>query len=195
MRELVCRWRKGWPAVLLLGAAYAVVEEGLMMKSFFDPAWGGHGPYGAYGRWLGVNWTWSLALTISHAVISIGIPILLVNLLFPTRRDEPWVGRWTFRILCSLFAADVLFGALVLTPYRPPAIPYLAAACLAIGLYFLARHSSGAGAEPPPGAATARHPFWFALVGFAATLGLFLLPFALPSRGIHHLLVVLVIPV
>jgi probable HAF family extracellular repeat protein len=39
IRELSLRWRKGWPSILALGAAYGIVEEGLMVKSFFDPNW------------------------------------------------------------------------------------------------------------------------------------------------------------
>jgi hypothetical protein len=43
---------------------------------------------------MGVNWVWSLELTLYHAEISIAIPILLVELMLPERRDELWVGRW-----------------------------------------------------------------------------------------------------
>lgn len=187
VRELACRWRKGWPAVLLLGATFAVVEEGLMMKSFFDPAWGGHGPYGAYGRWLGVNWVWSLALTISHPIVSIGIPILLVTLLFPDRRGAPWVGRWTFRSLCVVVTCDVLFGALALTRHRVPDTSYLAAASVAFGLFLLARFSPAAAVELLPVRGSPSHPFWFVLAGFAETLGLFLIPYLLPAWDVHPL--------
>ena len=40
VRELALRWHKGWPSILVLGAAYGIVEEGLMVKSFFDSALG-----------------------------------------------------------------------------------------------------------------------------------------------------------
>ena len=48
-RELMRRWGKGWGALLLLGAAYGIVEEGLMVKSFFDPNWVDLGALGHYG--------------------------------------------------------------------------------------------------------------------------------------------------
>jgi hypothetical protein len=86
VRELAFRWRKGWVSILILGAAYGVIEEGLMVKSFFDPNWMDIGILGSYGRWLGVNWVWTVELTIYHAVISIGIPILITTLLFPERK-------------------------------------------------------------------------------------------------------------
>ena len=38
-REAVRSWGKGYPSLLFLGAAYAIFEEGLVCKSFFDPRW------------------------------------------------------------------------------------------------------------------------------------------------------------
>ncbi len=139
IRELALRWRKGWPTILMLGAAYGIVEEGLMVKSFFDPQWVDLGPLGVYGRWAEVNWVWSLGLTLFHAVWSIGIPILLVTRMFPERATEAWVGRRMLRFLATLMALDVAFGFFALTPYRPPAIQYLLACLAVIALYFLAR--------------------------------------------------------
>lgn len=56
LRELKIRWRKGYGVLLVLGAAYGIIEEGLMVKSFFYPYWMDIGILGVYGRWLGVNW-------------------------------------------------------------------------------------------------------------------------------------------
>src|SRR5436309_115439 len=36
-RELAIRWRTGWPGLLLLGAAYGIIEEGFTVKTIFDP--------------------------------------------------------------------------------------------------------------------------------------------------------------
>ena len=53
VRELSVIWGKGWMSVLLMGLAYGVIEEGLMVKSFFDPGWVDIGILGEYGRSLG----------------------------------------------------------------------------------------------------------------------------------------------
>jgi len=45
--------------LFVLGAAYGVLEEGLMVKSFFDPNWMDLGVLGSYGLWMGVNWVWA----------------------------------------------------------------------------------------------------------------------------------------
>lgn len=55
VRELTVRWRKSWPTLLTLGAAYGIIEEGLIVKSFFNPNWNDLGILAWYGRWIGVN--------------------------------------------------------------------------------------------------------------------------------------------
>jgi hypothetical protein len=39
-RELVVRWKKGLLGLLLLGIAYSIYEEGIVVHSFFNPNWG-----------------------------------------------------------------------------------------------------------------------------------------------------------
>jgi hypothetical protein len=99
VRELVVRWRKGWASVFLLGAAYGILEEGIAVHTFFQPGGNPVGALGSYGRALGVNWVWAVGLTLFHAAYSIALPILLVRLVHPALRSEPWVTdgqlRWT----------------------------------------------------------------------------------------------------
>ncbi|MCW4048210.1 MAG: hypothetical protein NWE89_00595 [Candidatus Bathyarchaeota archaeon] len=54
-RELKVRWGKGMGSLLLFGAAYGVLEEGLMVASFQNPNWMDVGVLGEFGRWLGVG--------------------------------------------------------------------------------------------------------------------------------------------
>ena len=180
VRELRVRWRKGWPTVLALGAAYGIVEEGLMVKSFFDPHWEDLGLLGSYGRWGGVNWVWSLELTIYHAAFSIAIPILLTELLFPDRRDERWLGRRGMIGFSLLLLADVLFGFLALTSYRPPLVPYLLAVAATLGLFSVARWlpvKTGGRRHPSP----PPRPLWFVGLGFVATLAFFIIFWGFPA--------------
>src|SRR5437870_8031956 len=79
MRETAVCWKMGWPSILLLGAAYGIIEEGLAVKSFFDPGWMDLGTLGWYGRWFDVNWVWAVWLTIYHAVVSSASAISLVE--------------------------------------------------------------------------------------------------------------------
>jgi len=181
-RELAHRWGKGWPSVLLLGAAYGIVEEGLAVKSFFDPNWMDLGPLGVYGRWAGVNWVWSVGLTIYHATFSIGIPILLVGLLFPAQRNRPWLSSNGLRWIVVLLVAVTFFINLALTPYRPSVLAHLVAAAGVVGLGIWARRAGSP--QPAANLPALGSPLRIGVGGFAATVGLFLLLWFLPNTKV-----------
>jgi len=138
VREAVFRWKQGWLSMLLLGAAYGIAEEGLACKSFFDPNWMDIGVLGSYGHWAGVNWIWTLELTAFHAVFSISASIILVTLLFPEKRDMPWLSQRGLMLAFAGFAFIIPFCYWLLTPYRPPVVPFVGAILVALGLVLLA---------------------------------------------------------
>jgi hypothetical protein len=138
VRELKVRWNKGYVSLFVLGAAYGIIEEGLMVKSFFDPEWMDLGILGSYGRWEGVNWVWAEWLTIYHAIFSIAIPITLVELAYAGRRNRRWIGNRTFVVLVVLLASVTALGYSGLTDYKPPPMQYMLSAITAAAIIFLA---------------------------------------------------------
>jgi len=182
LRELALSWGKRWPTILTLGLAYGILEEGLMVKSFFDPAWMDLGLLGVYGRMAGVNWVWAVLLTIYHAVVSIALPILLVEILYPERRDEPWLNRRGRHAVGFLLAADVLFGNLVLTPYQPPLPPFMLALIATAAIVWFAHE------QPTRWAPRESGPRWSPLrllvTGFLGIAALFVGGWALPALNV-----------
>lgn len=134
MRELARRWGGGWTSIVLLGAAYGIIEEGLATKSFFDPNWPDLGYLAVYGRWLGVNWVWSEWLIIFHAVVSITVPILLVELLFPRESKERWLTGRTLAAALTVLSFVVMFMFSFISAFRPGAIQVVG--CLVAVLIF-----------------------------------------------------------
>ena len=124
VRELKIRWNKSYVSMLVLGAAYGVIEEALMVKSFFDPHWIDPGVLGFYGRWQGVNWVWAEWLTIYHVIFSIAVPITLVELAYPRKRNKRWISNRKFTGLITLLMAVTAFGYLSLTDFYPPLLLY-----------------------------------------------------------------------
>ena len=112
VRELVRRRRLGAIWLVLLGLAYGLLEEGTVVQSLFDQHYRGLDFLGYYGHWLGVNWVWLEFIVPYHAVFSIAIPIVLTELLYPERRDEPWVGRWGLIGIAALFVANCVLLAI-----------------------------------------------------------------------------------
>lgn len=178
VREAVFRWKKGWLSMLALGAAYGIAEEGLACKSFFDPGWMDIGYLGSYGRWAGINWVWSLELTAFHAVISISVPIILVTLIFPGKKDEPWVSKRGLWLSGAGFLFIIVFCYFLISPYRPPVPQYIAAIGTAVALVLCAWKlpqpfpwqsifSRGSHLNKLPGVR------WFTVLGVLWTFGLF----------------------
>ncbi|MGD9143903.1 MAG: hypothetical protein PVG61_08660 [Dehalococcoidia bacterium] len=191
VRELVIRWGKGWYSILLLGAAYGIIEEALMVKSFFDPLWQDIGILEYYGRWAGINWIWSIELTIYHAVISIAIPVFLTELIFPAVRRERWLGRGVTTAVTVCFTANILFGNLFLNEYSPGAVEYLLAVAAIIVLVLLAwgfpRRWTAVEASGKTGVL---NPLLYWITGFAAMICFVVIFWILPDFVVLPLVIV-----
>ncbi|WP_214322508.1 hypothetical protein [Nonomuraea sediminis] len=129
IRELVRRAGTGWRGVLLLGAAYGVVEEGLALQALSSPTL-----YGAAGwapRILGLNSAYAELMIPYHAVFSAAIPILLVDLIFPALRDRPYLGRPGMIVTGVIFVLGALLVRLSVPPAMDPG--YQAPAVVVVG--------------------------------------------------------------
>jgi len=125
IREATVRWNKGWASVLLLGAAFGVESEGLGAKTLIDPTGSVLGSTQLYSYWLGVNWVPFVYLTLFHAVFSMGVPILLVELLAPRIRGKRLTGVKGLALVAVVFALDSLFLIAVAGPHYFPPLPFL----------------------------------------------------------------------
>jgi len=195
-RELAVRWKSGWLGVILLGAAYGILEEGIDVMSFFNAAWPDLGAAAAYGRWADVAWVWAVHLTAYHAAFSIAIPILLVHLLFPKSRGEAWLGCAGFLCFGGLLGAAVLGGNIFFRAafhYAPPPLPYLGSMAAVAALILLARRIH------PPAFLSAQeenplpHPVLYGLAGFGSTVAFFYTGWALPETRFPPFLTILIV--
>lgn len=138
VREAAVRWNKGWASVLLLGAAYGIVEEGLAVHTFFLTGGAPVGLLGSFGRWGGVNTVWALGLTAFHAVYSIALPILLVELMYPETRGARFLdGRMTYLVGAGYVGMVALFAEV--TPGSPSTALFATFLGLALILVSIAR--------------------------------------------------------
>ncbi len=191
VREIVVRWRKGWASTIALGAAYGVVEEGIAVKSFFDPGWQDLGALAEYGRYVDVNWVWSVWLTIYHSIMSIGLPILLIALMFPHLKSERLLTSRGFWIVSLVFVVDIMFCAMMFagTQDYVPGAPEYALAFLATALLVLAAWKAPrdllSAATPSP----VWRPWRFMLVGFGLMLGTFIIAGSTPE-GVHPIVII-----
>jgi len=140
IREWVRRTGRGWPSILLLGIAYAILEEAYTTQSLFNPDYlklhlGLLTP--AYIPTLGIGGWWTLWMFNVHAVWSIATPIALIEACVPDRARAPWLGRIGMVITTLVF----LFGAAASTIFQFKLDPFLASrtqfAVAAVGIVIL----------------------------------------------------------
>ncbi len=125
MHELWVRWGRGYMRLMLLGMAYGMIEEGLAIKSFFDPNWMDLGILGTYGRVAETNLVWAIWLSIFHAVYSITVPILLIGIIYPEFGEKRLLTDRALEKVLAVFLATCTFIFLLLNPYTPPPVQYL----------------------------------------------------------------------
>jgi hypothetical protein len=104
IREVTRRTGRGWPTILLLGAAYGVIEAGLVDQSLFNPSYDNVEQGTAVVPALGLSLHNAVSFVAGHAIWSIGIPLAIVELLTPSRRTTPWLGRTGLVVAAVLYA-------------------------------------------------------------------------------------------
>ncbi len=197
IREAAIRWNKGWATVLTLGAAYAIVEEGIALSTMFDPLSSAAGPAGAYGHSFGVNWVWVPEIMLVHMIYSIALPILLFGYVFPALRQRALLERRgigiAFAVLILDVAALVVFVHAALHFWMGDAV--LAGALGAVlGLVLLAYAWPGELLRAAPGA-TRRAAWAFGIVGAVFYVGLLLLVSILENYHVSVVIVTFSVPV
>jgi hypothetical protein len=104
IREIARRTGSGWPTIILLAMAYALVEEGLIDQMLFNPGYLG---LTSFADWapiprLGISADLTYASLSIHTVWSICVPIALVE-AFDRRRPRPWLGPVSLTIVAVIF--------------------------------------------------------------------------------------------
>jgi hypothetical protein len=101
-RELVRRWRAGGVSLLLLGLALSVAEEFLIQQTSIAPL-PFPGVHADYGRAWGINLIWFLAMLGFESVWVVVVPVKVTELLFPARRELPWLRVRGWIVSCVVF--------------------------------------------------------------------------------------------
>lgn len=203
IRELVRRWHGGWTSMLLMGFGLSIAEEFIIQQTSVAPLPWVAQP--AYGRIWGVNLIYFLFMLGFESVLVVVVPVQLTELMFPERREKPWltgtgIVATSIVFLLGSFLAWFLWikvarvKVLHVPEYHPPFLTLLAGlamiALLALAAYAV-RKVAGAGAgrsgaAPSPwivGIVTIVFGFpWYVLMGlvFAPRRGL---PLWIPVAG------------
>lgn len=150
-RELVRRWRAGATSLLCLGLALSIAEEFIIQQTSIAPL-----PFPGvnvvYGRYFGVNWIYLLFMLGFESVWVVLVPVQVTELIFPDRREQPWLRKRGLIATCVAFLVGCRIAwygwtqqarpRLNAAPYHPIAMLILisvAAIGFLIGLAWLVR--------------------------------------------------------
>jgi len=114
VREIARRARRGWPTIMLLALAYALIQEGFTTQTLFNPGYAGQRllDYG-YIPALGTSLDWTVFVLTLHVIWSIGSCVAIAEPLAGERWSEPWLGRAGLAIVSLLFLAGCTFTILI----------------------------------------------------------------------------------
>ena len=183
VREAWIRWGRNYLSLMLLGFSYGIFEEGIIIKSWYNPNWPDLGVFAYYGRIWGINTTWAVWLTIFHSIMSITAPIIIVDYIYPNLRNEKFVEKRNFIPLLLLIAIPSILLYVFLAQYNAPLPQYLLSLILFLLFIIIARKIEKESLMPSKWAS--RHPF---LYGFAISLLLFLVFTAIPHSSLNPLI-------
>ncbi|MCW2876525.1 MAG: hypothetical protein JWQ95_625, partial [Sphaerisporangium sp.] len=153
---------RGWPTILLLSAAFGLVQAGLIDQSLFhlefaadDPAWATEQPATPIPG-LRIDARNLLNFVGGHMIWSFAAPIAVVESCVPRRADRPWLGRVGLSVMVVLYlgAAAIIFSEsnspLGATPAQMIGTS-AAVLALAVAAFAIPRRSAPVpGRVPPP---------------------------------------------
>ncbi|URM99057.1 hypothetical protein LUW76_34630 [Actinomadura madurae] len=98
----------GWPTMVLLAAAYALIEEGPVDQLLWNDDYAGHDYLSgaSYIPALGMNVELTQAILALHTVWSICVPIAIVEAF--AKKRGPWLGRTAMTITAVFYVLGAL---------------------------------------------------------------------------------------
>ena len=159
IRELVRRRGLGWANIVILGLAYAVLEEGLTTQSLFNPNYAGeHLLIDGFVPALGIAVPWTIYVLGLHVFWSVSASILMAESLAGPRRTTPWLGRAGLIVTGVLFALGIVITTVTnmqLWPYTSTPAQFAGAGVVVVllvvaGLTLRVRMRPRPGTAPGP---------------------------------------------
>ncbi len=170
IREVARRTGRGWPTMILLAVAYALMEEGPIDQLLWNDSYAGHDLLhgDSFIPAVGMSVELTLAIVALHTVWSICVPIALVETLTPDRRTTPWLRTPGLVITAIVYVAGgvlVFFGNyseehFIATPWQIGSVTVVIAALVVLAFGIKSSNRRIPGRAPAP-----------AYVGLLAFLG------------------------
>jgi hypothetical protein len=159
VREVALRFHRGWLTILLLAAAYALLEEGPIDQMLWNPHYRGIDMAAAYAAtyvpFLGTSIEMLQGVLSLHTIWSIAVPIALIEAFDPTPR-APWLGKFGVGAVTAIFVSGSTFLAIIqvwsenfMASAREFSLAGIAIVALVMAAFLVPRQSSKLNTEAP----------------------------------------------
>jgi hypothetical protein len=117
IREAARRTGRGWPTIVLLSAAFGLVQAGLIDQSLFnpdfmdEPSWD-RDRLPTHIPELGLSAYYLLNFVAGHVIWSFSAPIAVIEACAPRYAKRPWLGRAGITTMVALYGlgAAIIFN-------------------------------------------------------------------------------------
>lgn len=149
IRAAVRHFKLGWLNMFLMACALSIAEEFVIQQTTIAPLIIQITPGPPFGRAFGVNYEYFLWAVFYEAVLVVMVPVMVTELIFKDRREDPWVGKVGASIVGVLFViacipawylwTQLVREVVLKLPHYSPPVAWVAAGVAAIFmLVFLA---------------------------------------------------------
>jgi hypothetical protein len=124
IRYAVRRWQLGWLQMLLLAIALAFAEECLIQQTSLAPMVIRLKGI-TYARAFSINYVYFLWALIYEPVFVVFLPVYLVELIFPRRREGLWLSKAGLLLIIPLFLVGSFLAWFTWTQIARPKVFHL----------------------------------------------------------------------
>ncbi|MEM2146609.1 MAG: hypothetical protein QW279_14705, partial [Candidatus Jordarchaeaceae archaeon] len=94
IEDLVSRYSLDYRKLFLIGIIYGILEEGFLALTNELPAPPGFKP--GFGRYYGLNIPWTLFISEFHAIYTVVLTFIIVDLIIPREKLGPVLSKWHY---------------------------------------------------------------------------------------------------
>jgi hypothetical protein len=105
IEDLVSRYSLDYRKLFLIGLIYGILEEGFLALTNELPDQG----FVGFGRYYGLNVPWAILTSEIHAIYTVVLTFIIVDLIVPREKSGPVLSKWQYVPVLSYLAILYLF--------------------------------------------------------------------------------------
>ncbi len=162
IREVTRRAGLGWLTMTILAFAFGVFQAGMIDHGLFNPAFQDIDYWQdlrdpTYISFLGISAYQAVDFISGHVIWSITVPIVIMEIFFPSRKRDPWLGNVSLTIITILYllaSAFIFQDQVTMDHFLPTVTQFIVTGIIVIVLiiasFTIGKHNMTRNEKPAP---------------------------------------------